>query len=84
MTGDLVIDQADFQVNGSAGTAFSVDADLEKAYIGPHEAATVQSFVAGVTEPNTSANTTFWIGTQAQYNLISTPNANTLYFITDN
>lgn len=54
MTGDLIIDQADFRVEGSAGTAFRVDADLEKAYIGSNEAATLQSFVAGVTDTNSN------------------------------
>ena len=54
MTGDLIIDQADFKVEGSAGTAFFVDASAEKAYAGPHEVATLQSFVAGVTDTNTN------------------------------
>lgn len=84
ITGELIIDQADFKVEGSASTVFLVDVSAEKAYVGANEVATLQSFVAGVEETNTNANISFWVGTQAEYNLIATPDANTLYFITDN
>jgi hypothetical protein len=37
----------------------------------------------GVIETRASVSTQFWTGTQAQYDAIGTPDANTLYFITD-
>jgi hypothetical protein len=40
-------------------------------------------YAAGVVEDNASANTNFWVGTQAQYNALGTYDANTLYFITE-
>jgi hypothetical protein len=48
------------------------------------EVATLVDYVAGVEEVNNNTNISFWTGTQAQYDLIATPDANTLYFITDN
>lgn len=85
MTGDLTIDNADFQVLDSAGTSIlSVDVNASKAYVGANEVAALNSFVAGVKETNANNNIAFWSGTQAEYDLIATPDANTIYFITDN
>ena len=43
---------------------------------------TAQAYAAGVIEDNATLNTNFWVGTQAQYDAL-TPDANTLYFITE-
>lgn len=40
------------------------------------------NYSAGVIEDNASNNTKFWVGTQAEYDAL-TPDANTLYFITE-
>ena len=40
-------------------------------------------FVTSLKEANKSTALKFWVGTQAQYNAISTPEKNMLYFITD-
>ena len=40
-------------------------------------------FVSKIKEKNTGAAVTFWVGTQAQYNQIGTPDVNCLYIITD-
>jgi hypothetical protein len=81
MTGELIIDQADFKVEGGAGTAFLVDVSAEKAYVGPNEVATLQSFVAGVKEVNDNANISFWVGTQTEYNNLGSYNSTTIYYI---
>jgi hypothetical protein len=84
MTGELIINEADFRVNDNSGTVFHVDFSESKAYVGGHEVATSQSFVSGVKETNSDVETRFWVGTQSQYNAISVKNETTLYFITDN
>jgi len=38
-------------------------------------------YAAGVIEDNATANTNFWVGTQAEYDAIGTYDDNTLYFI---
>lgn len=60
MTGDLTIDNADFQVLDSAGTSIlSVDVNASKAYVGANEVAALNSFVAGVKETNANNNIAF-------------------------
>lgn len=38
-------------------------------------------YADGVVETNDSINLQFWVGTQAEYDLIGTPDANTFYII---
>lgn len=84
MTGNLTIDNADFQVLDSVGNPIlSVDASAAKAYVGANEVAALNSYVAGVKETNANNDIAFWSGTQAEYDAIPTPDANTIYFITE-
>ena len=40
-------------------------------------------FIAKVKEQNAAGNVTFWVGTQAQYNALTSTEVNCLYIITD-
>lgn len=82
MTGDLTIDNADFQVLDSAGDSIlSVDASAAKAYVGANEVAGLNSFVAGVKETNANNNIAFWVGTQAEYDGLGSYSSTTIYYI---
>ena len=80
-----IIFNSDFTIRDSSfDNVVNFDYDSGVLEYKNSEVATLVDYVAGVEEVNNNTNISFWTGTEAQYNLIATPDADTLYFITDN